>query len=99
MPRMNGRATGIAIHAITTSPMETMAPAFVPGTGKLPKASLCGSRPLASAEVLKHGCLLLRATSQRARPFAPLLLRGSLAALLLDDAEVAAGHIGGLRLA
>jgi hypothetical protein len=40
---MNGRATGIAIHAITTNPIETTAPAFVPGTGRLPKARFCGA--------------------------------------------------------
>ena len=36
--RRNGRASGIAIHASTTSPIETIAPARVPGTGTLPKA-------------------------------------------------------------
>jgi hypothetical protein len=35
---MNGLATGIAIHAITTIPRETIAPARVPGTDILPKA-------------------------------------------------------------
>ena len=35
---MNGRARGIAIHARTTIPIETIAPARVPGTDTLPKA-------------------------------------------------------------
>jgi hypothetical protein len=35
---MNGRATGMAIQAITTSPSVTIAPARVPGTDTLPKA-------------------------------------------------------------
>src|SRR4029077_3983774 len=42
VPRMNGRARGIASQATTTSPIETTAPAFVPGTGMFPKASRCG---------------------------------------------------------
>jgi hypothetical protein len=37
VPTKNGLATGIAIHAITTNPNETIAPALVPGTEKLPK--------------------------------------------------------------
>src|SRR6059058_1918937 len=43
VPRMNGCATGIANQAMTTRPIDTIAPAFVPGTGILPKAILCGS--------------------------------------------------------
>src|SRR5579863_3282929 len=42
VPSMNGRATGIAIQATTVIPIETTAPAFVPGTGMFPKASRCG---------------------------------------------------------
>jgi hypothetical protein len=38
VPSMNGRATGMAIHARTTIPTETIAPARVPGTEMLPKA-------------------------------------------------------------
>src|SRR5215471_18081229 len=38
VPRINGRATGIAIQASTTSPSETIAPALVPGMGMLPMA-------------------------------------------------------------
>ena len=37
VPRINGRAMGITNHAITKSPSETIAPARVPGTDKLPK--------------------------------------------------------------
>lgn len=35
---MNNRATGIAIHAIITNPIETIAPARVPGTDTFPNA-------------------------------------------------------------
>jgi hypothetical protein len=38
VPSRNGRATGIVSQAITTSPIETIAPARVPGTDTLPKA-------------------------------------------------------------
>jgi hypothetical protein len=37
----NGRASGIAIHASITSPSETIAPARVPGTDRLPKPAGC----------------------------------------------------------
>jgi hypothetical protein len=42
---MKRRATGIAIHAIITSPSETIAPARVPGTDTFPNAlSVAGLR-------------------------------------------------------
>jgi hypothetical protein len=36
VPSINGRAMGIVSHAMTISPPETIAPARVPGTVKLP---------------------------------------------------------------
>src|ERR1700722_16357447 len=43
VPRMKMTAPGMAIQAMMTRPAETMAPALVPGTGRLPKASFWGS--------------------------------------------------------
>jgi hypothetical protein len=45
VPNINNRATGIAIQAITTNPIETIAPARVPGTDTFPNAlSVAGLR-------------------------------------------------------
>src|SRR4029077_9568985 len=54
VPRMNGRATGMAIHASTTRPRETIAPARVPGTEKLPNAPRATWRCLSSLGGIKH---------------------------------------------
>ncbi len=39
VPSMNGRAMGIASHAMTTNPSETIAPARVPQIAKATKGS------------------------------------------------------------
>ena len=53
VPRMNGRATGIAIQARATIPSETIAPARVPGTDRLPNERREASRCLSVLCVAK----------------------------------------------
>ena len=58
VPSMNGRAIGITSHAMRPSPSDTIAPARVPGTDKVPNAlrdaGRCGStdRPVKVTSVV-----------------------------------------------
>ena len=84
---MNGRDSGSAIQQMTTRPMETIAPTFVPGTLIVPKPRV-GSRRGA----LRGASWYVSMGMVSART--PQSTTGRRC-----GAQVVAGHVGGLRLA